>query len=418
MKRTLNRLAPNTVNKKTDAGLYADGGGLYLQITPQGVKSWLFRYMQHGKSHALGLGAVHAISLADARIKAGECRKLLASDIDPLAVRKSDKEKAKLVAARSRTFKQCAEAYVDAHKAAWRNEKHIWQWSNTLERFAYPVFGDLPVQDVDVALICKVLEPIWATKTETATRIRGRIEVILDWATTREYRQGENPARWRGHLENLLARPSKVQKVKHQPALPYDQIGNFMVTLKEQDGTAALAMAFTILTATRTSEVIGATWDEIDLQKKIWTIPATRIKAGREHRVPLSQPALHILHEMKKQHDMTNPKNDKTKDRWVFTGQKQGNPLSNMAMLMLLKRMGRKDITVHGFRSSFRDWAAEQTHFARDVAEMALAHAIGDKVEAAYRRGDLFDKRCQLMAAWARYCSQIKTVDKVLNLHR
>ncbi len=405
MAKQIDRLSALTVSRAKEKGYYPDGGNLYLQVARGGAKTWIFRYMLNGKSREMGLGGVSSLTLADARAKAAECRKLLNEGIDPITARNTAHAKTQLEAAKSKTFRECAEAYIEAHKAGWRNEKHIWQWGNSLSKFVYPFFDDISVQDVDVALVTKALEDIWKTKTETASRVRGRIEVILDWATARGYRTGENPARWRGHLENLLPNRSKVQKVTHQPALPYDQIGDFMTTLKEQEGIAALAMAFTILTATRTSEVIGATWNEIDLQNKVWTIPANRIKAGREHRVPLSEPALRILKEMKKQHDLINPKNDKNKGNWVFSGHKYGNPLSNMAMLMLLKRMERKDITVHGFRSSFRDWAAEQTHFAREVAEMALAHAIGDKVEAAYRRGDLFEKRTQLMAAWARYCA-------------
>jgi integrase len=364
----------------------------------------------------MGLGALNAVSLAAARKKAEGCRNLLTGGIDPINARKTVHTKTQLDAAKAQTFRQCAEAYIEAHKVGWRNAKHAWQWENTLSRFAYPVFGDIPVQDVDVALVIKILEPIWKTKTETASRIRGRIEVILDWATAREYRQGENPARWRGHLENLLPKRSKVQKVEHQPALPYDQVGDFMTALKEQEGAAALALTFTILTAGRTAEVIGATWGEMDLQKAIWTVPAHRIKAGREHRVPLSEAALRILKELKKQHDLIGAK----AGNFIFNGQRHGRPLSNTAMLMLLRRMGRQDITVHGFRSSFRDWAAEQTNFAREVAESALAHISGDKVELAYRRGDLFDKRRKLMDAWARYCAtpSAKTDGKVVKLAR
>lgn len=383
------------VTKAKKKGLYPDGGNLYLQITASGVKSWLVRYMRDGKAKTMGLGAIHAVSLADARIKAAECRKLLAAGIDPLESRKSSAADARLAAARSMTFEQCAEAYIEAHKAGWRNAKHIWQWENSLSKFAYPVLGKLPVQDIDVILVMKVLEPIWKKKTETASRLRGRVESILDWATVREYRQGENPARWKGKLDNLLPRPSKVQKVQHHPALPYADINKLMTELDNENGVAALSLKFVILTATRTSEAIGAQWSEFDLKQKLWTIPAGRIKAGREHRVPLSDAALAIVRQL-----------EKTKTgNYVFPGRKDSKPQSNVAMLALLRRMGHAEITVHGFRSSFRDWAAEQTNYPREVAEAVLAHIVGDRVEAAYRRSDLFEKRRQLMEAWARYCA-------------
>ncbi len=408
MGRTLNRLPPNAPNKKTEPGLYADGGGLYLQITNAGVKSWLFRFTLDGKARAMGLGACHAVTLADARDRATKCRKLLTEGLDPIQSRNDENAKARLAAAKVMTFKQCAEAYIESHKAGWRNEKHKWQWQNTLERFVYPKLEDISVQDVDVALVKKILEPIWTSKTETATRVRGRIESILDWATASEYRKGENPARWRGHLENLLPRPSKVRKVVHHAALPYAEIGDFIATLRKQEGIAALALEFLILTAGRTSEVIGATWKEINLKEEIWTIPADRIKAGRQHRVPLSSRALAILKTMQ---SMKAENTD-----YIFPGLKQSRPLSNTAMLMLLRRMNRDDLTSHGFRSSFRDWCAEQSHYPREVAEAALAHVIGDKTEAAYRRGDLFDKRRQMMDAWARYCIMPKSKEVVVPL--
>jgi integrase len=260
------------------------------------------------------------------------------------------------------------------------------------------VFGKLPVQSIDLAMVLKVLEPIWSTTSETASRLRGRIEAVLDWATVRGYRQGENPARWRGHLDSLLPSRAKVQAVRHHPALAYDQMGGFMEALRQQEGVSARALEFVILTACRTSEAIGATWDEIDLAAKLWTIPANRIKAGREHRVPLSAPALAILERMAVIRTGSH----------VFPGGKAGKPLSSMALLMVLRRIGRGDLTAHGFRSSFRDWAAERTSFPPEVAEMALAHSVSDKVEAAYRRGDLFEKRRQLADAWAKFCGTAK----------
>lgn len=394
-----------TVNKVKEKGLYPDGGNLYLQVGSTGAKSWLFRYMINGKAKAMGLGALHAVSLADAREKAADCRRLISSGIDPILARKGEQEKVRIATARGMTFEQCAIAYIEAHKASWKNEKHIWQWENTLERFAYPVFGKLPVQDIDIALVMKALEPIWKTKTETATRVRGRIESILDWATVRGYRVGDNPARWRGRLQSLLPARSKIQKVEHHPALPYADISEFMEQLKAQEGLAAQALELLILTATRTSETIHACWDEFDLKEKLWVIPAERIKTAKEHRVPLSDPAVKIL---KKLHET------KMGD-YVFPS-KRGKPLSNMAMLVLLRRMEKDDITVHGFRSTFRDWCAEQTNYPREVAEAALSHAIGNQVEAAYRRGDLFEKRKQLMGAWAKYCYQPKTKGKVLKI--
>ena len=406
MARKINKLSPVTVGRPQKKGYYADGNNLYLQVVDSGAKTWIFRYMLNGKSREMGLGGVNSLSLADARLKAAECRKLLNDGIDPIASRDATDVKTQLAATKVQTFQQCAEAYIEAHKASWKNSKHIWQWENTLERFAYPVFGKLPVQDIDIALVMKVLEPIWKTKTETATRVRGRIESVLDWATVRGYRDGENPARWRGRLQSLLPAPAKITKVKHHPALPYVEIGDFMEKLKSQEGLAAEALALTILAATRTSETIKACWDEFDLKNKLWVVPAERIKTGKEHRIPLSEPALKILKKLY----------DAKMGDYVFPS-KNGKPLSNMAMLMLRKRMGYSNIVVHGFRSTFRDWAAEQTNYPREVAEMGLSHAIGNKVEAAYRRGDLFEKRQKLMNEWARYCYQPKSGNgKVLKI--
>jgi len=406
MARQINRLSAIKVQKETKIGLHPDGGGLYLRVTASGGKFWVFRYMHTSKAREMGLGAIHAVSLSEARIRSVECRKLLSDGIDPIKAREEGQALIRLEAAKSKTFKECAESYIKAHEPAWRNEKHKWQWKNTLERFAYPIFSDLPVQEINVAIVLKVLEPIWTTKTETATRLRGRIELILDWATTREYRKGENPARWRGHLQNLLPRPSKIQKVKHQPSLPYEEISSFLSALQMQPGNAAKAMAFTIFTASRTSEVLGLTWEEIDMKKRIWTIPADRTKAGREHKVPLSQPAMDTLQTIQKENSML-----KVPYKTVFTAPTGDRPLSKMSMLMVLRRMNRADITVHGFRASFRNWTAEQTHYPREVAEAALAHINADKVEAAYMRSDFFEKRVQMMEAWGRHCFQPKTPD-------
>ena len=405
MARILGKLSALTVNKAKGKGLNPDGGGLYLQIGATGGKSWLFRFMRHGKAHAMGLGALHAVTLAEARVKAGDCRKLLAAGLDPLDAKKSEQLQARLAAAKGTTFEACAKAYIEAHKAGWRQERHAKQWDQALAKHAYPVMGKLPVDLIDTALVMKVLEPIWQKKTETAKRLRGRIECILDWAKVREYRQGENPARWRGHLENLLARPSKLIKVEHFAALPYAKVNGFLQSVDNQAGLAAKSLKLVIFTACRSNEVLGAAWDEIDFENKVWAIPAERMKTGKEHRVPLTAPALAILKDLKRE-AATEP--DKEPSPYVFPSPKGSGFLSNISMLALLKRMERRDITVHGFRSSFRDWAAEQTNFPREVAEAALAHAIQSRVEAAYRRSDLFEKRRLLMEKWARYCQQVQ----------
>lgn len=411
MARVLGKLTVLAVNKAKTKGLYADGGGLYLQVGPTGSKSWLFRYMRFGKAQAMGLGPLHAVSLADARTKAADCRKLLAAGLNPLETKKTEEVQARIAAAKGTSFETCAKAYIEAHKAGWKQERHAKQWDQALTKHAYSVMGNLPVDAIDTALVMKVLEPIWQKKTETAKRLRGRIECILDWAKVREYRQGENPARWRGHLENLLARPSKLIKVEHFAALPYTKVNGFLQSLDKQAGLAALALKLVIYTACRSTEVLGATWSEIDFTGKVWTIPAERMKTAKEHRVPLTSPALAILKKLKQERDR-----EKVPSLYVFPSPKGNVPLSNVVMLALLRRMDRRDITVHGFRSSFRDWAAEQTNFPREVAEAALAHAIQSRVEAAYRRSDLFEKRRLLMDKWARYCDQPQAEVKILEL--
>ena len=397
MARSVNRLSPRTVATVTERGYYGDGDGLYLQVSAYGTKSWLFRFTLAGKAREMGLGAVNTVTLAEAREEARRCRKLVRDGIDPIEARKAEKLSVLADAAKVMTFKQCAEAYINAHEAGWRNAKHASQWRNTLTTYAYPVFGNLSVAAVDTGMVMKVLEPIWNTKTETASRLRGRIESVLDWATARKHRHGDNPARWKGHLDMLLPARSKVAKVEHHAALAYDGMGTFMALLRTQDGISAKGLEFQILTGTRAGEVVGAMWSEFDLVKKTWTIPGDRMKAGREHRVPLSDAAVAVLEAMAKVRSSD----------YVFPGAKDKRPLSGMAFLMLLRRMGHGDLTAHGFRSTFRDWAAERTAYPRDVAEMALAHTIGDKVEAAYRRGDLFEKRTRLMQDWADFCAII-----------
>jgi integrase len=392
--RLIGKLTSLSVRQARRRGLYGDGGGLFLQVSESGAKSWVFRFKEADRLRVMGLGPAHTITLAEARDRARECRKLRLDGIDPIEARRAERTQAKLDAAKAVTFAECADAYITAHKAGWRNPKHAAQWPATLATYVNPTFGELPVQAIDTALVTRVMEPIWTKKPETASRVRGRIESILDWATARGYRQGENPARWRGHLENLLPRRSKVRRVEHHAALPYSELSAFMLALRQQEGVAARALEFTILTAARTGEVIGARWGEINIAEWLWSVPAERMKAGREHRVPLCGKALEIVEEMRA-----------IGGNFIFPGGKRGKPLSNMAMTMLLRRMGHGDQTVHGFRSTFRDWAAERTNFPAEVAEMALAHAVTDKVEAAYRRGDLFEKRRALAEAWAKFCA-------------
>jgi integrase len=374
-------------------GYYSDGGGLYLKVSGGAGRSWVFRYRVAGRLREMGLGSAHTISLSDslsdARQAATECRKLRVQGVDPIDARRNERTRAKLEAGTGMTFRECAERYIAAHRVAWRNAKHAEQWRSTLAAYAFPIFGDLPVQAIDLGFVMKVIEPIWAAKTETASRLRGRIESILDWAATRGYRKGDNPARWRGHLDNLLPKRTKVRKVQHHAALPYVCPGrHFHSGAARSTGCRRAGTGVLHSDATRTFETIGAVGRNRP-GRAVWTIPADRIKAGKEHKVPLSTPAAAILQKLAAA---------RTTD-FVFAGGKPGKPLSNMALLALLRRMGRSNVTVHGFRSAIRDWAAELTNFPREVCEMALAHAIGDKVEAAYRRGDLFAKRRQLMEA-------------------
>lgn len=419
MVRPLNKLSALQVTKLSKPGLYGDGGGLTLQITNAGVKSWLFRFMRDGKPFGMGLGPTHTISLAEARVKALEARKLLVDGQNPLTIKKQKKLADALEHAKIITFDQCSKAYIEAHRSGWKNVKHIDQWTNTLATYASPVFGQLPVADIDTALIVKCLAPIWQTKTETASRLRGRIESVLGWATTSGYRTGENPARWRGHLENLLANIGKSSRTKNHPSLPWPRIGEFMVALTAREGVAAKAVQFAILTACRSGEVRGAQWIEIDFREKIWTIPAGRMKARREHQVPLSDAALSLLTSMRsKVNALADQKIDPLVGKLVFAGTK-GQVLSDMTLTAVIRRMNSEDerpvwsdptgqgITVHGFRSTFRMWAAETTAYPREVAEHALAHQLPDVVERAYQRGTQFLKRQSLMAEWGAYCTSV-----------
>ena len=401
MARAIERLTAQRVERlkkaeKPQPGMYPDGGGLYLRVTPEGAKNWVLRYMLDSRPRWMGLGPLSLYGLADARTRALDARRKRHEGIDPIEARRAERTRQRLDAAKAITFKQCAESYIASHGAGWRNEKHKYQWPATLNAYAYPVIGALPVQAVDTALLLKVLEPIWTTKPETATRVRQRIENILDFAKVRSYRDGENPARWRGHLDKLLPARSNVRQVEHLAALPYAELPAFLGNLRNREAIAARALEFLILTAARTGEVIGARWNEIDLLDKTWTVPAARMKARREHRVPLSTRGLVILREMQTVHHRSD-------NAYVFPGRKPSRPLSNMAFLMLLRRMDLDDLTVHGFRATFRTWAAERTMFPREVAEAALAHLVGDDTERAYQRGDLFEKRRKLMAEWGQF---------------
>lgn len=383
------RLSAVGVARLTKPGRYGDGDGLWLQVRPSG-KSWLFRYMRQGKAHHLGLGPLRDVTLAEARSKASDCRRMILNGIDPLQARRDERMHAALRVAAGTSFRECAERHIASHEAGWRNAKHRQQWRNTLGTYAYPVLGNVAVGAVDTGLVLNALEPIWTAKPETASRVRGRIESVLSWATARGYRQGENPARWRGHLDRLLPARAKVRTIRHHAALPYSELPAFMADLRQRDGVGARALEFAILTAARTGEVIGARWSEI--AKDVWTIPAERMKGRREHRIPLSDRALEILEGLPREGD------------FVFMGARADKPLSNMALLATLRRMGRGDLTAHGFRSTFRDWVSEQTNFPGELAEMALAHVVSDKTEAAYRRGDMFAKRQALMDDWAAFC--------------
>lgn len=395
MASKINKLSGVVLARLIKPGLYSDGGGLWLQVSSTNARSWVFRYAVRGKRHQMGLGSINTIDLAEARAKARTCRQLLLEGRDPLAERRASNASHALKEAKRITFDQCAAQYIEAHRGTWKNPKHVMQWENTLATYASPLIGALAVADVETDLVVRVLNPIWRTKTETAVRLRGRIECILDWAATRKFRHGDNPARWRGHLENLLANPNKLAPVKNHPALPWREIVPFIGDLRRREGVAPRAIEFAILTACRSGEVRGAKWTEIDLAAKVWTISAERMKAGREHRVPLSTAAMTLLASIERS------------SAFVFPGRDSETPLSDMSLTAVLRRMGRDDITVHGFRSTFRDWCAEYegNSFPREVCEHALAHRLPDRVEAAYQRGDLLEKRKRLMQAWADYCS-------------
>ena len=372
-------------------GKYGDGHGLWLRFTPAGRRWWFLRFRFRGRDRELGLGSAEEVGLKEARESAARARRQIREGLDPIEERRKVRAKAS-----APTFAECAKRFLASHEAGWRNAKHCAQWHSTLEAYAYPVLGEQPVNAVGVADVLLVLEAVWTTKPETASRLRGRIERVLDWARARGLRHGENPARWRGHLDKLLPKRSQVRAVRHHAALPWREVPEFMAALRAREGIAARALEFAVLTAARSGEVRSMGWDEVD--GEVWTVPAERMKAKREHRVPLSARALAILDEMRRFGSEPG--------QLVFPGMRAGRPLSDMSLTAVLRRMGREILTAHGFRSTFRDWSAETTSFPREVCEQALAHTLADKVEAAYRRGDLFEKRRRLMSAWAGYCGQ------------
>ena len=400
MNRTYNRLTVVKVKKlaaNRRPGMYPDGDGLYLAISPAGVASWSYRFMLAGRAREMGLGPLRDVALAQApaREKAQAARQLRRQGIDPIEARGVEQQAA-AAAKQIPSFESCAKGYIAAHRAGWKNARHAAQWISTLETYAYPVFGRLPLDAIDTAPVMQAIELIWLSKPETASRLRGRVESVLDWAAARGYRPGDalNPARWEGHIANLLPARAKVQRTAHHPSLHYSELPEFMAKLRHRDDNGARALAFAILTCARTDEALGARWDEFDLAARQWAIPAERMKGGRPHTVPLSDPVCAIFEQQASMR----------RNEYVFSGvtaERAGKHLLRTA----LRRLGRADLTVHGFRATFSTWAAEQTDFAYEVRETSLAHTVNSAVVAAYQRGDLFAKRSRLMAAWAGYCT-------------
>ncbi len=401
----IHKLSPRKV-ETARPGKHEDGGGLRLVVSPAGARKWVLRYTIDGKRREMGLGSLPSVGLGRARVKAEECRRLASDGIDPIEARQTEPEQIP-------TFTTCAAHHIRAHRRGWKNAKHARQWVSTLKTYARPVIGSKRVDTIATEDILKILSPIWTTKTETAKRVQGRIENVLDYAAAHKYRDPLNPARWRGHLDKLLPKPSRVKKSSHHPAMPHSEVPAFMGELWGNSSISALALRFLVLTATRTGEVLGAHWSEIDLESAIWTVPAARMKARREHRVPLSDAAMAVLGALPRIEG----------NSYLFPGARHGRSLSNMALLQLMRGMGygvdgnRGDYVPHGFRSSFRDWSGEVSSFPRDVAEMALAHVIQNKVEAAYRRGDLFAKRRKMMQEWADYVSKEQAKVIPINKH-
>lgn len=393
MGKTLHKLSDaHAKSDKLKPGRHSDGGGLYLNVSPAKTKSWLFMWSvmvtkpdgkRGQRRHEMGLGAYPAVTLSSARTKAAECRQIVAEGGNPIAERDKEDEK---------TFEQAATAFMDGMDEGWKNDKHRAQWRSTLKTYCKPI-NPKPVSSITTEDVLSCLTPIWAKKTETATRVRGRIERVLDYCKVKGWRQGDNPALWRGHLRNALQKPSAIRKVKHHTALPYADVPDFVQRIRSAEAMSARALEFGILCAARTGEIIGAEWSEVDLDEAVWIVPADRMKAKKEHRVPLSKRAVKMLKDLKAAGGGKG---------YIFPGERKGKPLSNMAMAMLLKRL-KVPVTVHGFRSSFRDWCGDATSFPREIAEAALAHRVGDSTENAYRRSDALERRRKLMQAWADF---------------
>jgi integrase len=405
MARTLNRLSTLEVSRAKRPGMYADGGGLYLRVAEGGSKQWIFRYVTNGRLRDMGIGPCHTLTLAEARERATDARKLKLDGVDPIAHRHAQRAAAVAASANTKTFRECAEGYIQDNQAKWTSAKHGKEWRTTLERYVYPVLGNLPVATIDTPLVLQVIKPLWRRAPETASRVRGRIESVLGWATTHLLRSGDNPARWDGLLEHALPSRSELAKIEHHSALPFAQMPAFMAALRQQTSTQARCLEFIVLTAARLDEAVSATWDEIDLEARTWTIPAERMKADKEHKVPLSDAAMAVLEATKAIRQST----------YIFPGQKPGQPIGKNMPLKIAKRLSA-DVTAHGMRSTFKDWASECTSFPNEVSEMALAHAIPSAVEGAYRRGDLFNKRAALMQAWADYCGSVAAGDNVVSI--
>lgn len=387
-------LSVKKIERIRKPGRYHDDHSLYLQVQEGGARTWIYRFMLRGRERWMGLGPLHTFDLKEARERARLARQQVRDGIDPIEARRAKRAEAVIATPSSITFREAAKQFNDLHEKKWKNRKSRIQFLNSLEAYAFPVIGNSAVNAIDTALVLRCIEPLWTEKSETMSRVRARIERVLDWAAVRGYRSGDNPARWRGHLSEALPGRDEVKPVQNHPALPFADMPAFWSDLSKREGVAAKALAFTILTAARTGETIGATWPEIDFNAKLWTIPGSRMKAGREHKVPLCEAAIAVLKSL-----YIEDGND-----FVFPGSRSAG-LSNMSMSAVVKRMKRSGITIHGFRSTFRDWAAETTSFPNHVVEMALAHTIGDAVEKAYRRGDLLAKRKALMDAWAKYCT-------------